>query len=154
MRKGHTILELFVVIAFIAIVAAVAMMSYAGRRGTAEFNSTAKQIVALLRQGQSQAMSQTKATNWSVYFHNATNTTPYFALVSSSSYVSSSVVERKTLPKSVVFATSSLPLGGTKTVTFTQITGRTASTTIRIISLSSAALSSTISVASSGAVQF
>jgi type II secretory pathway pseudopilin PulG len=152
-RKGISIIETLIVVALIAIFGMVSLTNLLGRRGTNEFNGTVKQMGALLREAQSRAMSQASGTTWGVHFSNATSGA-FFALFAGPSYSTSTQRGYYKMPQTMAYTTSTIASGATKTVTFTQITGFTASTTIGLYSLRTASLSSTISIASSGAVAY
>ncbi len=152
---GFTIVELLVVLALVAAIAVVAGINLFGNRNKTDLASATQDIVASLRQAQSNAMSQNQNTAWGVYFNNATNTTPFFALISSSTYQTSTVAGQYPLPKSVLYDTATLASGASTTISFAQVTGfASASKTIRIYIGSQSSLSSTISIASSGAVSY
>jgi prepilin-type N-terminal cleavage/methylation domain-containing protein len=153
MRKGTTMIELLLVIGILAVIATVGGISLLGRRGTTEFQGTAQQMVAALREAQSRAVSQASGTTWGVQFSNATSG-PFFAVFAGPAYSTSTRRAYYNLPPITAYVTSSLAEGATRTVLFSQITGMTTSTTIAIYSVRNSALSSTISIATSGAVSY
>lgn len=122
-RGGFSLIELSIVIVFVGVVSVVAVTTLWSSRSKTEIDSSAKQIVALLREAQSRSVAQEDNSVWGVYFENSTATTPFYALFKGSSYSSSSVVTRKILPGRVQFPTSSISSGGTLTITFTKTSG-------------------------------
>ncbi len=154
MKKGTTIIELVLVIGLVAILGVIFLVNLQGRKGKTELTTTAQQVAALLREAQSRSMTQSSSTAWGVHFENSTGTSPFYALFATS-YSTSSRRGYYRLPPTVNYATSSLASGASKEISFTQITGAaSASTSVTIFSISDVSQSSTISVASSGAVSF
>lgn len=150
---GATIIEVALVAFLIVIFATFTLVSILGRRGTTEFENATKQIAALLREAQSRSLSQSGGTDWGVYFHNSTSTTPYYALFSTS-YSTATRIGYYTLPSALQYVTSSIALGGTKTITFSALTGRTNATSVAVQIIRNPRVSSTISVATSGVVSY
>lgn len=151
---GVTILELIIVAALIVILALVSILNLSRRRPITEIDATARQIAALLREAQSRSVSQAEGASWGVHFENSTTTAPFYALFRSS-YSLNNRLGYYSLPSTVGYASSSVPTGGTKEVIFSQVSGAaSASTSVKIILLADPAVSSTIYVASSGAVRF
>ena len=154
-KKGFTLIELVITIAIIAVVAIIGTVSLFGAQHKATLTGTVQQIAALLREAQSDSMAGENGTAWGVHFENATTTAPFYALFSSSTYSPQAVVGYYRLPASVGYATSTLPVGAVVNIIFSPITGAaSASTSITLYTLGSAAFSSTISIASSGAVSY
>lgn len=153
-KRGFTLVELVITIALFAIIAVVGGVSLFGTQRKSTLTGTVQQIAALLREAQSDAMAGEQGTAWGVHFENATATAPFYSLFASSTYSPQAIVGGYyRLPASVGYATSSLPAGAAVNITFSPITGTaSASTSITLYSLGSAAFSSTISIASSGAV--
>lgn len=153
-KCGFSTIELLIVIGIIGILAIVSLPNLVGRRSRVELDNTARQIAASLREAQSRSLAQESATSWGVHFENSTTTSPFYALFKGS-YSSSTRVNYSRLPSSLGYATSSIPLGAAKEVTFSQISGlASAATSTTIYLLTDATQSSTISVASSGAVSY
>jgi type II secretory pathway pseudopilin PulG len=146
--------EIMLVAGLMVVFSLVAILNVSGRKSRAELDSTVQQMAALLREAQSRSVSQASSTSWGVYFHNSTATAPYYTLFAGT-YSTSSQMSFYRLPANIRYVTSSLAAGATRTVTFAQITGlASASTSIRIELATGPALSSTIRIASSGAVSF
>lgn len=155
---GFTLIEMMIVVGIIVVIGAVIGISLVGRRATTELTSTTQEMVALLREAQSDSMAQSQGASWGVHFANTTNTTPFFALFKTS-YSTSTTVGYYTLPATVQYATTSLAQGNTLDITFAQITGipsATASITLYLISYQGQNQSTTgaISRVSSGKVFF
>ncbi len=153
-RKGATLAELLISISIILILAAVSVMTLVSRKSSTELTVTTQQIAALLRDAQSRSLTQASGTNWGVRFANVTNTAPFYALFSSSTYNASATVGYYRLPANIAYVSSSVAVGSAKDVVFAQVTGFTTSTPLGIYVLGQIANSSTISVATSGAVSF
>jgi len=154
-KNGFTLIELVVTLAIITVVSVVMFTSLFGWKSQADLVNVTKQAGALLREAASNAMTQEKGTAWGVHFDNATGTTPFYALFASSTYSTSSVVGSYNLPTSVGYLTSTLPVGSSKDIAFEHLSGdASASTSIGFYLLGDPTQSSTISVASTGAVSY
>jgi prepilin-type N-terminal cleavage/methylation domain-containing protein len=153
MKKGFTITELLTTIAILVIIAGVTTLSLLNRRNTVDLKTTAQQMGGILREAQSDAMSQSQGVAWGVRFSNTTTTRPFFALFASSTFSTSSAQAYYFLPTSVNYATSTVASGSSTDVVFSQVSGvPTASTTITIISVASSTQSSTVTISASGAI--
>lgn len=147
--------ELILVIAIIVVVARFSYTALVGNVGTADLGGTTGKIVALLREAQTRSLAQSSSTTWGVRFSNVTSTAAFYALFGGASYNTTTLRGYYRLPSTVAYVSSSLAQGSTTDITFNQITGAaSASSSIRIYSLRNTSKSSTISVASSGAVSF
>lgn len=154
-RTGTTLVELMVVMAIIAAISLFGFLSLYGRKGATDLTSTTQQIASLLSEARSRSVSQSSSTSWGVHFGNPSGGTPFFALFSTSTYSTSTMIGYYKLPATLVYATSSISLGSTKDITFNQISGlASASTSVTLFVMSGPFNSSTINVASSGAVSF
>ena len=155
MKKGFTLIELLVVIGILIAVSVITVVNLAGKRVDADLTSTTQRIVTTLRQAQSDSMAQENGATWGVHFSNSTSTPPSFALFSGS-YATGTVVGQYPLPATVAYLTSTLASGATLDITFAQVTGAaSASTSIGFyMPKENVAFSSTISIASSGAVNY
>jgi len=154
MRSGFTLIEVLVTVAILLTLGVVVVVSLQGAKNNDDVTGTAREIAALLRQAQSDAMSQEQNASWGVYFSNATNTAPFYALFINS-YATSTIHGQYRLPSTVRYQSSFLPSGATTSIIFAQITGAASvSTTIGLYLMANAAFSSTIPVALSGAVAY
>lgn len=152
MRKGFTILELIATIAIIVILGLVAVFNLQGGKNSTDLTDTTKQIGSLLREAQSDSVSQEMGATWGVYFSNVTSTAPFFAMFTTS-FSTSTQVNYTRLPSTVGYSATFLASGATTSITFSEITGAaSASTTIGLYSVKQTSLTSVITVASSGAV--
>ncbi len=153
-NKGTTLVELIIVVALISILAVFSFFTLLQRKGQNDFDNAGQSMAAMLREARSRSVSQSSSTSWGVHFENSTTTTPFYALFPGS-YATATIIGYYRLPTTVGYVTSSLASGASKEITFSQITGLASqSTSIAIYSLSNSANSSTINVASSGAVSY
>lgn len=153
-RRGTTLFEIIIAIGLIAAISAVIFLNLLKRKGAGELEAATRQIVALLREAQSRSVSQSDGAGWGVHFENSTSTAPFYAIFRSA-YSSENLVGYYRLPSVVGYATSSINFGASKEIIFTQINGAAnASTSIKLLLLNDPSVSSTIYVASSGAVRF
>jgi type II secretory pathway pseudopilin PulG len=160
MHKGFTLVELLIVFGIMIAVGAVVFANLAGRRSDADLIATTQEAGTLLRQAQSDAAFQENNTQandvaWGVHFANPTTTQPFYALFAGS-YAASTTVGYYILPSTVSYKTSTLATGATLDVIFSPITGiSSVSTSIGFyMPKENTAFSSTISIASSGAISY
>jgi type II secretory pathway pseudopilin PulG len=161
MRKGFTLVELLVVLGMMIVLGAVVFANLSGKKNNADLTSTTQEVATLLRQAQSNAAFQENNTQandvaWGVHFANTTGTiTPFYALFTGS-YAASTTVGYYVLPSTVAYQTSTLAGGATLDVIFSPVIGASSvSTSIGFyMPKENTALSSTISIASSGAVNY
>lgn len=154
MKKGFTLIELVVVIGILVIVSVVTLVNLVGRKTQASLIATTQQVATLLRQAQNDATEQEGDVLWGVYFSNATATTPFYAIFTTS-YSTGTVVNRYLLPTNVAYRTSTLATGASTSVTFSPISGSaSASTSISFYMPGQSAYSSTIYIASSGEITY
>jgi prepilin-type N-terminal cleavage/methylation domain-containing protein len=152
---GFTLIEILIVVSIMAILALVSVVGLQANRGEQDLNSATRQVVGFLRQAESQSQSGEGGGTWGVYFANATNTQPFYAFISSSTYSTATVVGYNTLPATVAYLTSTLASGATLTISFASVTGAPlASASVGIYLLAEPSQSSTISVASTGVVSY
>lgn len=153
-RRAFTLIELIVVVAIVAIVGVITFFNLQGGQNQTALTSTAQQATALIRQAQVSAASQKNDTAWGVYFSNSA-TNPFYALISSSTYNSSTVVQTYPLPSGVAYLTSTLPQGSSLTIAFSPISGGSiASTTVSIYSVKQPSLVANIAVTGPGEVTY
>jgi type II secretory pathway pseudopilin PulG len=153
--RGFTIVEVFIVIGIVILIVSVAVPSLVNRSVVKDLENTATQLQSTLRSTQASAMQQRKSgsTVWGLYFNNDA-TAPYYAQFTGSAYSTSAETGRYKLPSTVMFATGSIPLNGTTSVTFSPLTGYpNASKTFTIQLRRYPAQSTTIEVTAYGLVQ-
>lgn len=153
MRRGFTLVELLVTAALIVVIGVVALVNLGGKRNDTNVVAAAQQVATLLRQAQSDSMAQEGDVSWGVHFANSTNTTPFYALFSGS-YATGTIVGRYHLPATVAYRTSTLASGATLDIIFSQVSGAASASTSIGLYMPNTAFSSTISVASTGAVSY
>lgn len=153
MKRGFTLIELLIVIAITVVLASVVIINLGSRKLGTDLTVTTQQIATLLRQAQSDSMAQEGSGSWGVHFANPSTGTPFYALFSGS-YATGSVMGQYRLPGTVVYRTSTLASGATLDIIFAQVSGAASASTSVGLLMPSAGLSSTISVASTGAVSY
>ena len=152
-RKGTTLIEVLMVIFLITILAVVTIANLLGKRSRTELDNTASQIASLLREARSKSMLQASSTSWGVHFENAT--TSFYSIFSSTTYATSVERGHYVLPSSVIYVSSTVSQGGSKDITFAQITGLSSvSTTVTFRLQRDPSSTITISIASSGVVGY
>jgi type II secretory pathway pseudopilin PulG len=154
MKNGFTLIELAVVMTIMILISIVGLASFVGRRNTSDLSDATKQIGAILREAQAHSTSDDGGVAWGVHLANTTNTPAFYALFKTS-YSVANTVSYYRLPTTVGYVTSTLGSGSSTDIIFTQLSGiASASTTIGLRLLAQSSQSSSISVASSGAVSY
>lgn len=143
--------ELLITFALVILIGAVALVNLVGRKGRTDLDLTTRQMVTLLREAQSRSMAQASSTAWGVHFENSTSTPVFFALYAST-YTQANSRGTYRLPVSVGYATSTLAVGASLNVSFAQITGLSTSTSVTLYLINQPTSSSTIQIASTGAI--
>jgi len=151
-----TIAELLIVVAIISVITLISLPTLFKRRSQNDLINTTEQIASLLREARARSVSQSSSTNWGVRLGNPTTTSPFYALFYSQNYGSTTTIGYYRMPPTLVYATSNIPSGSYVDITFSQISGQaSASTSVTMyVAKGNLPSSSTISVASSGAVSF
>lgn len=134
-NSGFSLLELLIVIAIIMIIAVAGSGTYRGFVKNVELKSTARTIVADLKQVQSKAMTGEGGFKWGAHVVNGTPD-DYYVLFSTSgiSYADGSTVPSATttLSKGITFGS---PTEGNFTdIIFNKISGTTTATTVSVVS--------------------
>jgi prepilin-type N-terminal cleavage/methylation domain-containing protein len=156
-RQAFTLIELIVTVAIVAIISVVVFTNLRGGNSQADLNSATTEIVASLREAQSQAMSGNEDATWGVYFQNGSGTPSFFAVISSSTYNTSTIISQYPLPPDIAFVTSSLSQGSSLTVSFQPIGGGSFASTTKTIAVyltSEPSLQEYISVTDEGQVSY
>jgi prepilin-type N-terminal cleavage/methylation domain-containing protein len=163
-RKGFTLIEIMIVISMIAVIGTIATLNLFGKRSTADLTSTTQDMAALLRQAQSDSLSEKQGASWGVHFDNTDPSHPFYSLFSTTNatYASSSEVGHYTLPSDMCYVTSTVSSGGTLDIIFSQvsgapITGASSSVTLQLSGCGTASTtggSPTISQGGSGQIFF
>ncbi len=153
MKRGFTLIELVVTIGILVTIAVVTIVNISGKRSNSNLTTTTQQVATLLREAQSDSLAQEGDAVWGVHFSNATATAPFYALFSGS-YGAGAAGGYYRLPATVAYKTSTLASGATLDITFSAITGAASASTSIGLYLINGSGSSTISVASTGAVSY
>jgi type II secretory pathway pseudopilin PulG len=155
-RRGITLIELIIVLGIIIIISLVSFLSLQSRSSRTDLDTTRQEIVTLLRDAQTRATQQVSATSWGVYFSNSTTTQPFFALFSSGTYSSSTQFGGVyALPRTVLYATSSLASGATTSVVFSAGAGTAATnTSVQLLLRSNPSVTTTITASSTGIISY
>lgn len=152
-NKGTTLTELLVVIAIIALIGVISLLNLFGRRGQVDLANTTQQIATLLREARVRSVSQSSSTSWGVHFGNTAE--PFYALFYSNTYAPTTTIGYYRLPRTLAYDSSTISYGSSLEITFSQISGlASASTSLTLFSTKGNSSSTTIHVASSGAVSF
>ncbi|HVN26044.1 MAG TPA: prepilin-type N-terminal cleavage/methylation domain-containing protein [Candidatus Paceibacterota bacterium] len=133
-RKGFTLLELVVVVSIMVVVGAAVVVDFSGSSQEADLNSATRQIGTLLRQAQSDSLSEKQGARWGVHFDNTNPNTPFYSLfyTRNGSYLSGNEVGHYALPSDMCYDSSTVPTGGTLNVIFSAVSGATTSTSVTL----------------------
>ena len=154
-RTAFSLIELFVVVAIIAIIGVAVIINLNAPKASADLVGTAKQMTSVLRQAQSESMSDQQGGVWGVYFSNPAAGKPFYAIISSSTYSSATVVSQYNLPLDIGFVTSTIPQGSSLTVQFTPPSGASpASTSLAIYLIPDPSLQENVVVLGNGQVSY
>src|SRR6266481_7571264 len=102
-RKAFSLIEVVVILAIMVILTTVALLNLNTNRNGTLLVDTGKQIATLLREAQSDAMSQNLNVAWGVHFANSTNTAPFYEIFSSSTYSTGTVTAHFALPSVIAY---------------------------------------------------
>lgn len=141
MRRGFTLIELAVVIAVIALVGALALVSFVNSRRVRDLVTSGQNVLSVLRVAQTKAVAGEAASPWGVRFEASR-----FILFSGTSFVSSMTTTVYTLPAGIEIANIALT-GGGQEVVFRRLDGRTVQSgtfDIRVVGSASQVFSVTI----------
>lgn len=146
MRRGFSLVEIIIVIAIVTIFVAVIFSNFYNRRSYSNLKLTTHQIVSILQEARNKSIYRYQSNDWGVYFSNSTSVDPFYSLFYSY-YSTSTTIKKYNLPVGISYSTSTIPLGGSSTIIFSQISGAAStSTKIDLISLSGANVVATSSI--------
>src|SRR5882724_5912461 len=94
-KSGFTLIELLLVMGITVIIASVGFVNLFGKRNTEQLASATKKITAVLREAQSNSITQASSTSWGVHFQSTT--TSFYALFAGS-YATGTVRSWEVLP--------------------------------------------------------
>jgi prepilin-type N-terminal cleavage/methylation domain-containing protein len=121
-RNGFTLIETIIVLGVLVVISVVMISSLFSRRSRTDLDNTTRQIAALFREAQSRSMSQEGGAAWGVHIENSTATQSFYALFKGI-YSSSTIVGYYKIPSNVQLASSSIPLGNSLEIIFSQVSG-------------------------------
>jgi type II secretory pathway pseudopilin PulG len=154
-RSAFTLIELLVVFAIVAVIGIVTFFNLNGGKQSTDVSATGQQMVALANEAQSRAASQNQNSVWGIHFANSTNTAPFYALFTGSSYSTATTQSYYRLPATVAYATSTVPSGSSVDVTFSPVSGHPSSpATITIVSTQNPSIVENVLVNSVGLVSY
>ena len=149
-------IELLLVIAILLIVGTYLFLGSGSLKSKNDLESARRQTAALLREAQQRSISGSSGTSWGVMVNNVVSTSSYVALFVGT-FSTATIANRFTLPSTIRFNTSSLPIGASRTYMFAQLTGLPSTSTSIVFEQVSGAVagaSATITFSSSGMVGY
>ncbi|KKT36207.1 MAG: Pilin assembly protein [Parcubacteria group bacterium GW2011_GWA1_44_13] len=139
-QKGFSLLELLIVIAIMAILAAVGAGFYRGFAKNVELQSSSKMIASDLRQMRAKSMAGESGYKWGVRFVKDAGGDYYITF--STDGTNSTTTATTTLSSGVTFSD---PVSGYKEVIFNKITGTISTATTTSVTLEGTTATTTIS---------
>ncbi len=147
--RGFTLIEMMIVLAIIVIIGTTVTLNLFGNRSHADLTNTAKEIATTLRQAQSDSLSSEQGGAWGVHFDNTSSTQPYYSLVytsstnigggltggSSGSGFVITTVGQYNLPADVCYASSSIAIGSSTNIFFSEVSGAPSATATIVLDL-------------------
>ncbi|KKU81350.1 MAG: General secretion pathway protein H [Parcubacteria group bacterium GW2011_GWA1_47_8] len=129
--SGFSLLELLIVLAIIAILAAMGSGFYRGYVKNVESQSTVRTIIAEMKHTRSKAMIGEDGYKWGVHFVNGTS--DYYELFSTATnYAAGTVFATTTLSNGITFSRPTE--GNSIDVIFNKISGTTTAETVIVVS--------------------
>ena len=125
MKKGFTLIEVLLTVSIVVVLSTVAVINLSGNRRKADLDSATQQVAVLLREAQSNSVSQSKGSTWGVHFDNTNPASAFYSLFYSanSTYASSVSAGQYPLPADICYATSSVGTGSSTDIIFSSISG-------------------------------
>ena len=114
-----------IVVAIIAIVATVISLNLFGNRTAADLNNATKDIGTLLRQAQSDSLSEKQGSAWGVHFDNTNPAQPFYSLfyTTNGTYNSANEAGHYPLPTDICYVSSTVSMGSSLNVIFSEVSG-------------------------------
>ncbi|MBI5732762.1 prepilin-type N-terminal cleavage/methylation domain-containing protein [Candidatus Jorgensenbacteria bacterium] len=145
-RKGFTLIEMIIVMAFLVVVGAL-LVSSLNNQALGNLDGEAQIISSRLSQTQTRAMGGVGGTSWGLHLNNVTSS--FYALFQGSTYVTP--IDTYYLSNTIQFQTPAT--GASTTIVFDKLTGKTTGTSTIIISLkSNSSITKTITVSATGKI--
>ncbi|MBI5147912.1 MAG: prepilin-type N-terminal cleavage/methylation domain-containing protein [Parcubacteria group bacterium] len=152
-NRGFSLIELVVVMTIILVVGSFSVANYLNFRNRQRLDLTVREIGAVLRDAQGNAISQQFGDSWGVRFENPASEDDFYAMFVGASYVVASTTRRVSLPLPARF--SDPAPGSAKNVIFSKATGLpSASTTIILELASDPSVTRSVIIDDSGAVKY
>ncbi len=150
---AFSLIELVVVITIILAVGSFSVANYLNFRNRQRLDLTVREIGAVLRDAQGNAVSQQFGDSWGVRFENPAEGDDFYAMFAGASYSAASTTRRAVLSSTVRF--SDPAAGSAKNVIFAKATGLpSASTTIIMELAGNSSVSRSVIVDDNGAVRY
>jgi len=144
--KAFTLMELLIVVAITAILASVGISSYVNQQRAKLLDTSVQEIVGYLRYAQQKSMAQEGGNQWGVHFENPASGNDFYALYAGATY--SSPEETRFLSSGIEYES---PIAGNSIdVSFSKLTGASATSTTQSITIKSTVTNSTTTISISG----
>ena len=144
-KKAFTLAELIIAVAIMAVIGVITVPFLMGGSETADLSGATQKIVALGREAETRSVSRVQNAEWGIHLSNVTGTAPFYAIFSGTSYATGTILGSYPLPPTVRFVSSTLPLGSSLDVIFSQISGASSvSTTVELYAVNKPSLVTSI----------
>lgn len=152
-NSAFTLIELLIVIGLITIISTVGILNLFNYRSYRNLDSTAQEIVAVLRSAQSRSIDSESGGNFGVHFENSLSGENFYDLFQGNNYASGNLIVKTALRQEIQFINPAS--GNNKDIIFSSITGLPVSSSIVIIAFKrDNSISKTITINSNGQIQF
>jgi len=150
--KAFTLMELLIVVAITTILASVGISSYVNQQRAKLLDTSAQEIVGYLRYAQQKSIGQEGGNQWGIHFENPASSDDFYALYTGTSYTSPE--ETRYLSSGIEY--ESPTAGNSIDVSFSKLTGASATSTTQSITIKSIVTNSTstISISSQGLISY